>query len=489
MYLTQTQIINLNLNIGQAQIESDRLKDLIKRDQASKEKLAMKEGVKYYNNENDILERKKYYWMDGLKVEDQADPNIREPHPFMKILTDQSADYIVGKEPNISVETDQYKDELDKYLTDKFYDQLNDWVKNSSKKAIEWFHVYINPESELKTVIVPAEEIIPVWDTQYKDKLVGVIRYYEYTFIKSNNEHLKRYKVEWWEENTVTYYIQLENETFILDNDYEANPAPHFQLVNQSTNEVSGGGWGRVPFIPLFNNSEMKTDLHPIKKINDSYDLVKSGWINDLETFNELLYVIKGYNPMTTEARKGLSELRVFIDSIKQDKGVATDEKGGVDVVRSEIPVDAKEKFLDITRKEIFYFGQGVDVSNDVIGNAPSGVSLQFQYAPLDMKADAKIRKLRPALTDYFWFITEYINRNNRTSYNVDELEIKFNKSMIFNIKETVETINSADISHETKLELYPMIENVELEKERYQSEKQDEIDNILNELGNEPTE
>lgn len=489
MYYTQTQIANMNIILDKVKLDTSRILDIINSDLASEEKKAMIDGVNYYNVEHDIKDRKKYYWVDGVQVEDKVSPNKKEQHPFLSILIDQSADYIVGSMPTISFEDERHEKEMEVFLNDRFFDLLNDWVKNSSKKAVEWFHVYINKRGELKTVIVPGQQVIPIWDTQYQDELTEVIRYYKYKLITESGEAVDRYKVELWTPETVTYYEQLENELFVYDSNYEINPAPHWIKTRPGSQVAESQNWGRVPFIPLKNNSEMKTDLHRIKDLIDSYDIVKSDWVNDLQSFNELLYVIKGYNPVGDNAVRGKSELRLFIDSIKQDKGVATQEGGGVDVVRSEIPVEAKERFLQMTRKEIFYFGQGIDVGDDKFGNDPSGVSLKFQYQPLDSKADAKIRKLNVALQEYFWFVTEYINRTKKTNFDPKQSSIKFNKSAIFNQKEITDMINSADISHETKLELYPFIEDVELEKERVQNERNDEIDNILNELGNESPE
>lgn len=481
MYFTYTQIANMNIVLDKVKLNTEILKDIIEKDLSSQEKKNMKKGVDYYNFRHDILDRVKKYRKDGVEIQDLISPNNKLVHPFLKILVDQLADYIAGIKPDISTEEEAYQEAIDKFLTDKFYDMLVDWIKNTSKKSIEWFHVYINTKGELKTVIVPAQQIIPVWDTQYQDELVGVIRYYKYQLKIGSGETVDRYKVEWWTDENVTYYEQLEDELFVFDTSYTVNPSPHYIKSNSSNNVKLPQSWGRVPFIPLKNNTEGKTDLEAIKPLQDAFDLVKSDWVNDLETYNELVYAIKNLSGSVynEDSKRGYSELRMIVESIREEKAIAVDDNGGVEVIRSEIPVEAKRELLLMLRKEIFYFGQGVDVGQSEFGNDPSGVSLQFQYAPLDLKADAKIRKLQVALQEYFWFITEYINRTQKKSYDPANIEVKFNKSIIFNQKELTETINSMEISQEGKLELYPLVPNPDTEMERIKNERSGEIAEI----------
>ena len=50
-----------------------------------------------------------------------------------------------------------------------------------------------------------------------------------------------------------------------------------------------------MPFIPFPNNNTNTNDLKNIKPLIDVYDKVYSGFINDLDDIQELIFVLSGY--------------------------------------------------------------------------------------------------------------------------------------------------------------------------------------------------
>lgn len=61
-------------------------------------------------------------------------------------------------------------------------------------------------------------------------------------------------------------------------------------------------------------------------------------------------------------------------------------DKSGVSTLTIELPVEAREKLLTITRKCIFEQGQGIDPDPENFGNS-SGVALNFLYSLLELKS------------------------------------------------------------------------------------------------------
>lgn len=482
-YFTANDLINMKLMSDQDNLNTTRLLDLIKTDLASPIKVEMAKGVSYYNSVHDILARKRVFFVDGEPEEDKVKANWKLPHSFHKILVDQKTAYIAGNPITITAaESEQYQEALDKFLGLKFDDVVNDWLTGASNKALEWIHFYIDEEGNCQYLIIPAEQIIPIYESTYQNNLQFVVRYYTYELVTAANQTKTLYKLELWSPETVTYYIQLEDETFTLDPEYNPNPAAHWTTWNTLTPEKrEANSWGRVPFVPLFNNTQRITDLHTVKFLIDAYDLVKSDWMNDLDDFSEVIMVLKGYRGFTDETKKGISELALFIRNLKQNKAIAVEEGGDATAIKSDIPVEAKERFLTLTRKEIFYFGEGVDVDKDQLGNSPSGVSLKFLYASLDLKANRLIRKFKAAIQDFMWFATEWINKQNNTTYNFEDVKLTINKSIIFNEKEKIEELVASDgmMSLRTKLENHPLITNVDEEMKRLEEDaaKQEEKD------------
>ena len=57
--------------------------------------------------------------------------------------------------------------------------------------------------------------------------------------------------------------------------------------------------FGEVPFIPFYNNNIHTDDLKNIKPLIDVYDKVYSGFINDLDDIQELIFILSGYSGST----------------------------------------------------------------------------------------------------------------------------------------------------------------------------------------------
>lgn len=483
-YLTSTDLINLKIMSDSNRIETSKISDLIESDMISIKKQEMIEGVNYFNADHDILEYERKYYRDNLLVVNKVKANNTIPHPFHRNLVNEKTTYLTGNPITIGITGEDrkekdaiaYRTSLMNFLDERFDDLVSDWVEGASNKGIEWVHFYIDKNGKLNFLIVPAEQIIGVYDPQYEDKLQMVVRYYLYDIITEKGSVLRRYKVELWTEENVEYWVQLEDESFVIDVFYQTNPAPHWIEFNTSDpSKIESHSWGRVPFIPLWNNSKMTNDLKPIKLLIDAYDKVKSGWCNDIEDFSELIYVVKGWQNLSQEGQSGMTELAMFIKNTKEDGAIAVEPEGDVTAIRAEIPVEAKDKFLDITGREIIYFGEGSDVTADLLSksHAPSGVALQFLYARLDMKANRIARKLKTALKDFVWFVTQHINRTENKKFDSGMITFTINKNQIFNETERVQMlVSSGDmISQETKLENHPLIDSVQSEMERLKRE------------------
>ena len=93
----------------------------------------------------------------------------------------------------------------------------------------------------------------------------------------------------------------------------------------------------------------------------------------------EIIFILTGY---------GGTDLAPFLQDLKKYKTVKLDDDGdnihsGIQTLTIDIPVEAREKLLEITRKAIFEQGQGVDPQPEAYGNA-SGVALKYLYSLLE---------------------------------------------------------------------------------------------------------
>lgn len=495
MYYTVTDLVNQKIMSDKATIDTAQISHLIESDIGSAYKIKMKEGASYYKCRHDILDRVRKYYVEGEAITDTIKANNKIQHPFHKILVNQKTAYICSNPINVNVrqikpvdekkptreeqkilnETKEFEEFLTLFLGVKFDKVINDLIKGSSNKGVEWLHFFINKRGELNYIVVPAEQIIAVYDTQYEKELLYIIRFYLVDLIDEKGKTTQRYKVEWWTKDNVEYWEQNIEGNFMLDSNYAVNPAAHWTSFNTNKpSQKNNHSWDKVPFIPLYNNSDQTTDLEPIKELIDSYDLVKSGWCNDLEEFDNLVYIIKGYQGLSEQSKQELSELTMLVKNIRESNVITTEIDGAVSTLKAEIPVEAKEKFLQITRREIFYFGEGVDLDSDKFANAPSGVALQFLYTALDLKADRTILELQIMLKEFMWFIVQYINMTKNKKFDYNQILFTFNKSQIFNELEIVQLLNQSKISRKLYLEKHPYIDDVNEEIARQDAEEEE---------------
>src|SRR5690625_476851 len=423
----------------------------------------MREGVRYYENENDIMKRQQYAVIDGKKVVDHEKPNNKIPHGWHKLLVDQKTAYLVGNPINFSTDDEDLLHHINEYLGEKFDDIANELVKNDSNKGKEWLHPYIDEEGNFDFIITPAEQCIPIYEDKRQTKLQHMIRYYP--VVLGDEEVLQ---VELWSADDVTYYI-LEESKLHFDITEPVNPAPHFYYV--SNQQEKGYGWGRVPFIAFRNNEQEKGDLHYYKQLIDAYDLKISDNQNSFEEIQELIYVLKGYEGQS------LSE---FMQNMKYYKAINVDSEGGVDTLQAEIPMTSIDSHLDRLEESIYTFGQGVNTNTDKFGNAPSGIALKFLYSLLDLKSDTLERKFRTSLQELMWFLCEYLEMSGDThEHDYKSVRFTFDRSMTTNDLENTQIAQMSKniISDRTILANHPWVHNVQYEMEQIEKERGDIVD------------
>ena len=213
--------------------ESDIIKYILNNDISSPQKKKMQEGERYYNGEQDILQ-KDFRQGRILETEETGEEhsrvfqnynrsNHKNVNAFLKILVDQKTAYLVSREPTISVIGAEQNKDLKDYETilcdfadDTFNEVLQDFVTGASNKGFESIHVYYDEKGQLQYQVVPANEVIPIYDTENEKELLEVIRYYDITVVKDGQQYTRK-KVEWWTKTNVTYYIEQQKDMYVKD--------------------------------------------------------------------------------------------------------------------------------------------------------------------------------------------------------------------------------------------------------------------------------
>lgn len=495
--------MNLNSYIKSSlvNIDSDIIKQLLKDDAISPLKRQMEKGQRYFEGKHDICYKKlNEYTIKDIKTENGAKvytekkieiPNrslVKVAHRYHWKLVKQKRDYVAGKPITISYEpiiddniSKEQKDIIknnNKIIVDKFWRILgtgfDNFIRQSivdmSNKAMSIWYPFYDESGNLKYTRIEPREIITIYDTKTQKILTDILHVYK---VIDNNK--KRTYVEWTTANDTKFYIENKDENtkaeeYLLDVS-RVNPEPHYvtQLMfNSELVKEEEHSWGRVPYIVVKNNEELQTDLEPIKDLIDAYDLINSNFINTIEDLKEFIYKINGY---------GAEDLTELVERIKI-MGIVrnNDATGSVDVATIPFPYEARQIILKLLEEKIYEFGRGVNTNRtELIGQAPSGISLEFLYTDLDSKADDCINILTESLYELFWFIAEHLKRLREIPMDLDvsDFRFTFNKSKIFNTTEQIETINNdTTLSLRSKLENHPYVDDVEQEIQRIEEEK-----------------
>ncbi len=413
-------------------------------------------GVDYYNNDTHIKDRQIWYYEDGQKKIDTEATNHRVSHNWHKILVDQKVAYLLGRPPLISAEDEQFAKHLNALLDETWDDRLQELAKNASNKGTEWLMPFIDGVGNFRYIIVPAEQCIPIYETDYEEELVAMLRYYPAVVGGETKT-----RAEWWTAEGVSTYTETEAGVYKLESE-----DGHFFLNGTPM------GWGRVPFVEFPNNIERFADLKYYKEQIDVYDIVVSDLANDLTDIQKLLFVLKGY---------GGQSLSEFLQNLRYYRVIQVDPEAGagVETLSADPPITAIDSFLDRQEENIFLFGQGVNVKTDRFGSAPSGIALKFLYTLLDLKSNIMARRFSVAIKKFCWFAAKYLEIKGVGTFDSLGVKITYSKSLLINDLETTQIATSSMgvISQETIVAHHPWVEDVQVEMDRIAEEQQARVD------------
>lgn len=432
----------------------------------SDERKWMQVSQRYYRGETDILARKREVVGENGELEEVTNlANNKLVHNFVRKLVDQKVGYLLSKPLSIQTDDKAYADLLSGYFDKAALRLLQRTGKDAVSKGKGWIHVYYNEAGELSFMLIPAEEGIPFWKDAAHTELDAFVRIYEVeTYIGKLKQDVT--KVEFWDTNGVRRYTYDGG----LVPDVEAGELDsHFTMTNGETEQPLN--WERVPFICFKYNSEEQGVVELIKSLVDEYDNKKSDNSNNLEDLPNSIYVVKNYDGTNLgEFRKNLSAYRA----------VKVTDEGGVDTISLEIDTEAFKTHIEMTRKDIYEFGRGVDTQSDNFGNSPSGIALRFLYSDLDMDADYIETEFQASLEQLRWFIDTHLANSGEGDFSEKTVDFLFNRDILINETEAITNARTSVgiISDETITANHPWTTDAQDELERLKKQKEEDMKN-----------
>lgn len=364
------------------------------------------EGDNYSKKQNTTITqfRKLLYTMSGQAVPDNFSSNYKMPSGFFGRFTTQENQFLLG---NGCIWGDESTKEK---LGSDFDTKLKKLGKSALVEGCAFgFWNYDHLE------VFKLSEFAPVYDEENGALMAGV------KFWQIDNT--KPLRATFYEMDGYTNYLwDKEHPEGIILSDKKA----YIQKIASTKADgdviYDGENYPSFPIIPLWANDEKQSELVGIKEGIDCYDLIKSGFANDVDDAQQIYWILENAGGMDDV------DIAQFLDRLKTVKAVITNQDGQKAHPETiDIPTEAKEKLLDRLEKDLYKDYMALDTDR-IASGAVAIVQIMASYEPLNSKADMYEQCIRDFL-DKLMALTEI----NDT--------VTFERSYINNTTEMIDVI------------------------------------------------
>ena len=199
---------------------------------------------------------------------------------------------------------------------------------------------------------------------------------------------------------------------------------PYVETVESSEafgEEIAGAkDLTMLPIFPMYSGENRESALDNLKPLIDAYDMVLSGFANDIQDCAQVYWLISGAFGMdTADCKKLLDRL------ILQHVAVVDGDNSSITPYTQEIPYQARKEALQQIRAQMYENFGGFDVHTVEAG--ATNDHIEAAYWPMDEEADAFeyqiIRAIRMIL-DMMGIEDTPIFQRNRVSNQKEQTEM-----------------------------------------------------------------
>ena len=403
------------------------------------------------------------FTLTGTPVEDYTASNNKLASNFFRRLNTQRNTYLLGNGVSFASDNDGIKAALGPYF-DTDLKKLGYYALIHKVSFGFW---------DVKRLhVFKFTEFAPLWDEETGALRAGV-RFWQIDKQKPMFAVL-------YEEDGYTKY-----KSKITDGKFEEIQPRRAYRITVSKSEADGeevigeDNYGSLPIIPLYGSDLKQSTLVGMQALIDSFDLIRSGFANDLTDCAQIYWLLSNCGGMTD------TELARFRDRLKLlHIAIADTENSSATPYTQEIPYNARQVYLDAIRAGIYEDFGGLDVHTVAAGATNDHIDAAYQ--PMDEQAD-----------DYEYQIIEFISQLLALLGLPDDTPI-FKRNRISNQNEQTQMVLSAAeyLDDETVLNKLPFVTVDEvakiLEKKKQEAENRysdDEIDRRISALEQEEQE
>lgn len=394
-------------------------------------------AYEYYCKRNTTISqyRKLLYTLSGEAVPDNFSANYKLVNGFYPIFVKQEVSHLLGNGATFNEDTTK-----DRLGGDAFDTQLVKAAKAALWGAVSFGFLnldHVDVFNVLEFAPLPGEE---------DGGLHAGVRFWQI-------DKTKPLRATLYEQDGYTEYRWKDGKGEIIK-----PKSKYINIIQTSeadgTEIIDGRNYDGFPIVPLWGNEEHQSSFVGLREKIDGYDLIQSGFANDLDDASQIYWTITNAGGMDD------IDLVKFIERLKTVHAATVDDGGGstAEAHTIEVPYNARQTLLAELRDGLYRDAMALDTDKISAGNI-TATAINAAYENLSLKCD-----------DFETNVVTFINGL------LDLLGIKdaptFKRSKIVNMSEETQMVLSAAqyLDDATILKHLPFL-NV------------DEIDKILDNL------
>lgn len=303
---------------------------------------------------------------------------------------------------------------------------------------------YVDEDGKPRFDIIDAPEGIPVYSNTITRDLMYFIRFYP----RSSLNRDSGYFVEVYDSQYVERFACGGEFTVMISNGREAH---HY---------------GQVPVVVLPLNDDQRSIFDKVMGLQDAYNTLLSGEVDDFESFCDAYLVLSGMEVDEEEVRK-----------MKENRVLVVPEGGGAGYITKNVADTQIQNMLQNINDTIHKIANSPDFSQESFG-VSSGIALRFRLLGFENAASSIAANLKKALQKRIELLCTILNISGADKVWRD-VEIVISRNIPVNDIEAANLVNTLRgiVSDKTLLSQLPFITDIDAELEAVKAQKTENME------------
>lgn len=344
------------------------------------------------------------YDISGKAVPDNYSANYKLPSNFFHIFVTQEVQHLLG---NGVTWVNNVKDKVGEDFDNRLQELANDALLGG-----EAFGFYNFDHLEVFNLT----EFAPLYDEENGALMAGA-RFWQVASDKPLRATL-------YESDGYTEYIWRDNEGAVLKE-------KRGYVANVRESEVDGTeiydfeNYPTFPIVPMFANKYRQSALIGIRQGIDCYDLIKSGFANDLDDAAQIFWILQNAGGMSE------TDLARFVERLKTVHATNVDDDVTAEAHTTEVPYESREALLERIAKDLYRDAMALNVQ-DIVNGATTATQIRAAYELLTEKCDK-----------FEFHVLDFLDKILFLA-GINDEEPTFTRSFVINKLEEIQAVESS---------------------------------------------